>query len=651
VQVEFTDGTSQTIGTDGSWKSIEGPITYSGEYGGEDFDARLWPAGWDAAGFDDSAWSSAAVVKGPGGELAGISRGAPPINIVQTFTAAHVTQPKSGVFIYDLGQNAAFLPQITVSGNRGAVVKMAPGELLQRDGTVSQESGGKPMWFSYTLAGSGEETWCSRFTYVGSRYVQVTGAVPKGEPNPSGLPVVEAIAGKFITSDSPAVGEFECSSDLFNRTANLIRWAMRSNMQSVLTDCPHRERLGWLEQDHLVGPSMMYNFDVQSLMDKICWDMSDAQTAEGLVPDIAPEYARFGGGFRDSPEWGSACVLIPWQLYKWYGDLNVLRDHYDMMERYVHYLDTKSKNNILSFGLGDWYDIGPRHLGEAQLTPKALTTTAFYYRDLSLLSQIAGLIARKEDAQHYAALAGEVRDSFNHTFYKPQQHSYATGSQTALSLPLVFDMVPPADRTAVGEQLMAELHEHDDKLTAGDIGYRYLLRALAGIGRSDVIYDMNKRSDRPGYGYILAKGATALTEGWDGSASQDHFMLGHIMEWFYSDLAGIAGDSAFTQIDIHPTPVGDITWAKASYQSVRGPIASSWKIDGPNFTLDVTIPPGAVASVRLPGNRLDQTTESTNSLSTATGVSNVSDTGSAVKCTIASGSYRFKTRYAPTTHP
>jgi hypothetical protein len=525
---------------------------------------------------------------------------------------------------------------------------MIPGETLNADGTVSQAASGGPAWFSYTLDGSGRQTWSPRFTYYGSRYLQVSGAVPAGEANPAGLPVVEAMAANFITSASPAVGEFACSNELFNRTCTLIRWAMQSNMQSVLTDCPHRERLGWLEQNHLVGPSLMYNFDVQSLFNKVCRDMADAQTAEGLVPDIAPEYTVLRDGFRDSPEWGSASVLVPWQMYQWYGDDSVLRAQYHTMKRYVAYLGSKAKDNMLSYGLGDWYDLGPKHLGIAQLTPVSLTATAFYYHDIATLEKIARLIGNNDDARRYAALAREVAAAFNRTFYNPHTHSYATGSQTSNAIPLVFGLAPEKDRDSVVENLVADIRGRDNALTAGDVGYRYVLRALADAGRSDVIFDMNSRSDRPGYGYILAKGATSLTEGWDGSASQDHFMLGHIMEWFYADLAGIrqAADSVgYRKIVIHPTPVGDVTWVKAAYECPRGRIVSNWALADGNFTLDVTIPTDTTATVHLATTDAAGATESGAPLKQAKGIGAISNEKGGVAIQVVSGTYHFQARF------
>jgi hypothetical protein len=647
LRIEHTDGSIETIATDRDWKSTAGPLTFADLYGGEDFDARKLQAGWDNTGFDDSAWAKSAEVSGPGGTLAGLSRSAPPIRIAQTFEAKSISQPQPGIFVFDFGQNAAFVPAITVSGSSGAAIKMVPGELLSRDGTVSQATSAGPTWFTYTLNGSGTESWSPRFTYYGSRYWQVSGAMPETEANASGLPVIHSISAHFITSTSEPAGEFSCSNELFNRTSTLIRWAMHNNMVSVLTDCPHRERLGWLEQTHLVGPSLMDNFNIHALFDKMCWDMTEAQTAEGLVPDIAPEFNKFGGGFRDSPEWGSACILIPWQVYQWYGDESVLRLHYDTMQRYVDYLGTKAKDHVLNYGLGDWYDLGPKRPGVAQLTPVSLTATAFYFRDIDILEKIARLLGKNDDADKDAALAAQVAKAFNDSQYDPKAHTYATGSQTSNALPLVFGLVPEQDRDAVLNNLVADIRNRNNGLTAGDIGYRYVLRALADAGRSDVIFDMNSRSDRPGYGYILAKGATSLTEGWAGTGSQDHFMLGHIMEWFYANLAGIqqVPDSVgFDKIIIRPTPVGDVTWVKASYECPHGKIVSNWKLADGKFTSDVTIPLDATATIYLPTKDSSTVTMDGAALKDAQGVTIApGETGTAIQ--VNSGSYHFESSW------
>ena len=502
---------------------------------------------------------------------------------------------------------------------------------------------------TYTLKGGADETWSPRFFYYGSRYLQVTGAAPEEKAAAEGEAVVRRIEGQFVCGSSRISGEFACSNELFNRTAKLIEWAIRSNMVSIFTDCPHREKLGWLEQIHLMGPSFMYSHDVALLLRKMVGDMAEAQADTGLVPDIAPEYTVFQGGFRDSPEWGSACVVVPWNLYLWYGDATILRDHYEGMKRYVAYLGSRAKDHIIDYGLGDWYDIGPKAPGVAQLTPRALTATAFYYWDISTLEQAARVLGRNDDAQTYARLRREVGEVFNRQFYNPQTHQYSTGSQTANAIPVVFGLAPAQDAAAVLENIVQDIRQRGDSLTAGDIGYRYLLRALAHGGRSDVIFAMNSRSDRPGYGYQLAQGATSLTEAWNArrSSSQNHFMLGHILEWFYADLAGIQADPnaiACKKIRIRPSPVGDVTWTKASYDSPRGRIVSSWKREDGKFTLDVTIPPNTTATIYIPAKDAASVTEGGSGIGEPEGIRLLGQEGQSIVCEVGSGEYRFESR-------
>jgi hypothetical protein len=287
------------------------------------------------------------------------------------------------------------------------------------------------------------------------------------------------------------------------------------------------------------------------------------------------------------------------------------------------------------------------------LTPISLTASAFYGRDISILALVARLLDRPDDASRYESLADNVRNAFNKTLYDPRTNNYATGSQCANALPLVFEIAPPEDRPAIIANLVADVRKHNNGLTAGDIGFRYLLRALADGGRSDVIYDMTSRSDRPGYGFILSKGATSLTEAWDArkSASQNHFMLGHIMEWFYSDLAGIQSDGvAFKRIIIKPTPVGDVTWASARYDSVYGQITSDWKRASDRFTLDVTIPPGTSATVYLPTDDTKSITESGQPADKSSGVTFDRSTGGRAVFDIVSGRFHFESILSKLAH-
>ena len=605
IQLYYTNGTSQVIASDGQWQTTSGPITYSQVYGGEAFDARLLPVGWNQAGFNAAAWSVPVITNGPGGVLRGQSHAAPPIIATQTLQPIQTNSISTSTIVYDLGQNAALIPNLITHGPAGSVVQITPAELTNSDGTVNRSSvGGGAAYWQYTLAGTGSETWQPKFFYHGCRYLQVA---LTAAPGSSPLPAVDALTGVVIQSASTNVGSFACSYSLFNRTRTLIQWAQRNNLISILTDCPTRERLGWLEQYNLHGPSLRYEYDVGQLFSKTMQDMADSQVnaGTGLVPDIAPELTVFGGGFRDSPEWGSSVIIVPWQHYLFTGDDSLLRNYYSNMTNYFAYLQNQAVNNFLNYpgGLGDWYDIGPNAPGYSQDTPISLTADAYYCQDAQILAQAAAKIGLAGDAARYSLLATNIGTAFNNTYYSSANGYYATGSQTAQSLPLYLGIVSPANQAAVLSALVANVSFQG--LTSGDIGHRYLLRALADLGRSDVVYNLHSGTNDPGYGYILSQGATALTEAWDAnpSDSQDHFMLGHITEWFYHDLAGIQYDPAlpgFQHVIIKPAFVGGITWVNASYASGRGLIASAWSLTNNSVTLSVTIPVGATGSIYLP---------------------------------------------------
>jgi len=611
IRLEYADGSVEIIGTDGQWRVAAGPITFNSIYGGEDCDARLTQPGWDKPDFDDSKWSPATELTGPGGELRGHSAAAPPIKTFEVHKAIASRVLTNGDVVFDLGQNAAHVPKISVTGPAGGKIRIIPSELLGDDGSANQGSmgGGRrgTVWCEYTKATGGTETWSPKFFYIGCRYLQVhlTRATTNGI-----LPKIKSIVGVVIQSSSAPAGEFACSNPLFNRIRTLVRWAQRSNMVSLMTDCPHRERLGWLEEDHLNGPALRYEFDLAQLFTKTINDIADSQLSNGLVPTTAPEYTVFRdksdtnhlrNAFGDSPEWAATFILVPWQQYEFSGDLNLFSKHYDAMTNYLAFFGSRADSYIVNYGLGDWYDVGPKKPGVSQLTPIALTATAFYYQDVAIMARVAALLGKTEDAKNYSALAGKIRAAFNEKFYDSANRFYATDSQCANAIPLVMGLCEPTNRAAVVEAIVRDVRSRGNALTAGDVGYRYLLRALADGGRSDVIFDISNQSDKPGYGMQLKKGKTSLTEAWDGGSSQNHFMLGQIQEWFYHDLAGIrSGGDGFKKIVIAPQPAGDVTWVKASYDSIRGKIISDWKRSGNDFSLKVTIPANTTATVFVP---------------------------------------------------
>jgi len=649
LRLEYRDGSVQMVGTGPEWKITPGPITFSCVYGGEDYDARLEQKGWTCSGFDDRSWRDAVVIgSSPSAASAPALRGhsfaSPAVRAIETIAPVKTTELRPGVKVYDLGQNVSMMPRVRLHGPAGSSVRIIPAELIHEDGSADRQSCGKGQaWWQYTFADTQAVAWSPRFYYHGARYLQVECIPAK---NQTELPQVDALDGVVVHAASEARGEFACSNELFNRIRNLVRWAQRSNMMTVLTDCPHREKLGWLEQYHLNGPSLRYEFDLARLFTKSMNDMADSQLASGLVPDIAPEYVQFNGGFRDSPEWGSACALVPWQQCLFEGDSELLQRYIGVIESYVDYLGSKATNHIVSHGLGDWYDIGPKPPGYAQLTPIPLTATAFYYYDAHIIAESAKMLGDHAKARKYTQLANSIRDAFNREFYRPDSRTYATGSQAGNSIALVMGLAPEKDRAAILEAVVQDVRNNGNALTAGDVGYRYLLRALADGGRSDVIYAMNNQSEKPGYGYQLRQGATSLTEAWDArpQSSNNHFMLGQIMEWFYHDLAGIQPITeapGFKQVRIKPSFPADLAWVEAAYNSPYGKVTSRWERTGARTNLNVTIPPNTTGEIHLPGADPRAVTEQGRPAGKSAGVKLLRHEDGSAVYKVSSGRYEF----------
>jgi hypothetical protein len=381
-------------------------------------------------------------------------------------------------------------------------------------------------------------------------------------------------------------------------------------MVSVLTDCPHREKLGWLEQTYLNAPTVLYNRDAAPLYDKLVHDIAEAQQGDGMVPGIAPEYVAFQDAqgqdqvWRNSPEWGAAAVLAPWEAYRFSGDATVLAAAWPAAQRYCAYLAQRSREGILDFGMGDWYDVGPNEPGEAQLTSRALVGTATYIACLQTMDKIAARIGQGH--ADYAALAVQVTRQFNARFLDPATGRYERGSQTAQAMPLALGLAPPAQQAGALAALIAAIRREGNGVTAGDIGYRYVLAALAAAGRDDVILAMLRVRDRPGYALQLARGATALTEAWDANPTKslNHFMLGQAEDWFYRRLGGLDIDHARgmdAALRLAPQMPPDIAGAQASHRLREGVLSCAWQRKAGQRAVTVCVPPGRQARLSCRG--------------------------------------------------
>lgn len=728
LHVTYSNGTSSLVlstTADGTWGSTDGgPVLFTHQYAGEDYNASLALPGWDQPGFSPQSdpavqWTPAVncTAQYPGGLL--LPSDFEPIGVMETLPIVNITATEPpGTLLVDFGRNHAGYVSLSLSGvPAGSVVRVQPSETAI-NGQINQASGGTPMYWQYYTAppatGVGNATvdivlepvfstygyrWVAvslvspttgrlqadngtvvviNATYglncnaaLGGDVTQSVSSVCNGkvscpyqvcvcgdnscspdEPpcipdpatncakdfraaysctkdppgtvrsvylpaeadnyvalltcGPTPVPVVPNITAghsNFFRASVDTVGTWTSSSTWVNAIHEITLEAVKANLQSVLTDCPHRERLGWLEVSHLMFPSIAYNFKIQRLWGKIALDTVDSQLASGMVPDIAPEYTVFSGGFRDSPEWGSAALMNPAWLYSWYGDAAILNTTYSTATAYVEYLLTQvdRSTGLLTYGLGDWIPVLP--------SPPGVTATGVLVQDLQALASIAHVLGKDGDAQKYSALAEQFADLYHSSFWSSSNSSYPT--QCAAGFALSLNITPPADQPLAYAYLLQDVLSRGNVTTAGEIGNRYALLALAnepsGAG-IDAVWSSLLRSTAPGYGWMLSMGETALAESWFDAAEDSHIhaMYGHIDEFLYTHIAGIQQDGIAPQcrgggraggreqgtgqalphfaaagwkcVRIAPRIPRGLEWVNATFDSPRGMIRSSWAV-------------------------------------------------------------------------
>lgn len=652
--VEFSDGTRETIGTDPSWRVSDGPILRNSVYLGEVYDARREQPGWDAAGFDDSKWAAVELAGEPGiGPLR--AQDAPAIRVTATLKPVKLTEPKPGVYVFDFGQNFAGWARLKVSGPAGTRVRLRSGELIYADGSLNgmtavcgqikgggsdyrYEGDGAPKTAfqldEYILKGQGMEEFTPRFTFHGFRYVEVTGF--------PGKPSLDSLEGLRLNTDVASAGDFECSNGMFNRIQRMVRWTELSNLFSVQSDCPHREKYGY-GGDIVASSEMgMLNFDMARFYSKAAEDLMDAVRSNGGFTETAPYVGISDEGLGDQSGpigWGTAQPLLLAQLRQYYGDDRLLRDQYDATKRWVALLRSLAKDGILDNGISDHESLAPK--------PRALSGTAFYYFNVKLLAQLAAALGKEADAREASALAEEIKTAFNQKFLVKGTGRYDAATQACQAFALHLGLVPNDEQARALEVLVADIAKHDDHLTTGIFGTKYMLNALTDTGRADVAYRLVNQRTFPGWGHMLEQGATTLWEHWefsDNTFSHNHPMFGSVSEWFYKALAGIqpAPDAVgFDRILIKPQPVGDLQWVRATHETVRGRISSAWeKVDG-KFKLSLEIPTNARAEVHVPARDAGKVTEGGREAARSAGVQFLRMEGNAAVYGVGSGRYEF----------
>ena len=645
LTVEMADGSTETIVSDESWKCSTGAITFNCVRAGETIDAREDKPGWKLAGYDASAWKPALRVAPPAGRL--VSQQHPPIRLRRHISPVRLTEPKPGVYVFDLGVNISGWARLRTSGPRGRKITLHYNEVLNTDGTVnvralSSHTVGRFQTEEFILKGEGVEVFEPSLTYHGFQYVQVTGLAQK--------PTRDDLTGCLVTTDPAPAGEFSCSNPRVNLVQEMIVRTQLNNMHGIPTDCPQREKMGWMDDGCVSMEMSICNLDTPLFYTKWFHDMLDAQDPNGHVPDFAPT-CGWGRTTREGhpgqmacPWWGSAIVLAPWKLYQYYGDRRVLEEGYPAMKAYVDYLTSIAKDHVISWGLGDWLDESAG--GGARRVPVPQTSTAAYFYCATLLSRTAALLGKTDDAVKYAELAAAIRDRFNARWLDPQTGRYAKDSQTAQALPLVLGLAPEDKRALVLGQLVESIRgPRKDHISAGIVGTLYVYHALREADRNDLAYAMLIQEGYPGWLNMANHGATTIWEQWDGGNSHNHPTLGCMGAWLYQGLAGIQPDPSapgFKKIILRPALIGDLQWVEATYRSIHGRIGCQWKREGARLTLVATVPGNTTAMVYVPARSAALVTEGGKPAAQAEGVRLVrEETGRAI-FEVGSGRYRFE---------
>ncbi len=668
LDIELADGRTQTVVTDESWRIMtDGPIRHNSLYDGEMYDARRQMPGWDTVAFDDSNWPTAQPV-----EIADVNlvwQRNEPIRALKELRPIKLTEPKDGVYVFDMGQNMVGLCRLTVEGNRGDSVTLRHAERLNADGTIySANLRSARQTDTFILRGDGRETFEPHFTYHGFRYVEVTGL--------SRRPSLGDLVGRVFHSASPDTGKFECSNELVNQLMKNIVWTQRGNMHGLPTDCPQRdERAGWMGDIQAFSQTAIFNMDMAAFFSKWLADVRDSQASDGRYASYAPHPARSLNSKRrfGVPAWADGGTVVPWMVYLNYADMRLLREHFESARRWVEFVRSKNPSLIWEKERGadynDWLNGDklllegwPQKGGEV---PKPVFATAFFAHSTEIVAKMAAALGREQDARVYGELFAQIKQAFNRAFVKPDGRIEGD-TQAGYALALNFGLLPDGPRVKAVQHLLEGIDRYHGHPSTGIQTSHRLMLELTRNGCHDRACRIINLRTVPSWGYMVEMGATTIWERWDGYVkgrgtrpedelqnpgmnSFNHYAFGSVGEWVWRCLAGIEPDEqypGYKHFTVRPRPGPGFEWAKAEYESINGRIVTHWVLDNV-FKLDVTIPANTTATVYVPAENSDSVTEGRRAATKAEGLRFLRmEEGSAVFAA-DSGHYKFVSKLHP----
>ncbi|GII56004.1 alpha-L-rhamnosidase [Planotetraspora thailandica] len=648
ILLDFADGSRRWICSDESWRERSGAIKYADLLMGEYVDARDELPGWDAAGYDDSRWGAAVVLD----RSTQVLQATPDrsVRMTEELPARSVVQRPGGHFIVDFGQNMVGRVKLTIRGaERGQRVRLRHAEMLADGELYVANLRTAEATDVYIAGGNPVEVFEPRFTFHGFRFAEITGY-------PGDLRA-EDVVGRVLHSDMPWTGEFSCSDETVTQLQSNIRWGQRGNFVSIPTDCPQRdERLGWLADAQVFLPTACRNADVSAFFARWMRDVVEAQDADGAFPDVAPKLCLDHEG---APAWGDGGVIIPWHLYRAYGDRRVLERSYQAMAAWVDHIHRHNPDLIWRHRVGqhygDWLQV------EGVETPRELLATAYFARSTQIVAQAAEVLGEHADAKRYEALHAGIRDAFVNAFVDTSvdEGHVEGGTQTGYLLALAFELMPERLVSAAVRHLVADIEARGRHLTTGFVGVSLLCPVLTEHGHADLAYALLHQDTYPSWAYSIRHGATTIWERWDGWTKErgfqsaamnsfNHYSLGSIGEWLFGGVAGInqQPDSiAYRRLLLRPAIGGKLTWAQARQETPLGAVTCGWSIHSEVQTeevrIEVAVPPGAEATLHIPTAETDSVREGLAELHERAGIEIVDNLPQELVVRLASGTYHF----------
>ncbi|WP_423128634.1 family 78 glycoside hydrolase catalytic domain [Gaoshiqia sp. Z1-71] len=647
MQIIYTDGSVETVVSDGSWRSSTEAIRYSEIYHGETYDARLEKNGWTLPGYNDTEWNDISLANYPVINLVATEN--EPVKKQEVFKPVQLITTPKGEKVIDFGQNLVGWVQMKVSGKAGDQVSIYHSEVLDKEGNFYTESlRTARQKNTYILKGGGEEKFEPHFTWQGFRYIKIEGY--PGEIK------AENFTATALYSDMKQTGSFTCSDGLVNKLQQNIQWGQRGNFVDVPTDCPQRdERLGWTGDAQAFARTATFNFRVHSFFSKWLKDVAADQQADGRVPYVVPDVINNG---ECSPGWGDVATIAPWEMYLAYGDKVMLEKQYSSMKAWVDYIRGLSAGNLWmpKSSFGDWLFYRPfdDNSGLAAVTDKNLIAQCFYAYSTQLLIHAARTLELDDDVETYGELLQKIKDAFVHE-YLTASGRLVSGTQTAYVLALNFDMLPENLRAQAAKRLVDNIRSYDTHLTTGFLGTPYLCHVLSRFGYTEVAYELLLQKSYPSWLYPVTMGATTIWERWDGIKpdgtfqtpgmnSFNHYAYGAIGDWMYRVVAGIdTGQETpgYKSIRIKPHVSSKLSHAKAELETYYGKVASGWEISGGKLNLNVEIPVNTTATVYIPATDVSKVKESGKALNVQRAIELVGPENGYVVVKIGSGKYQF----------